>query len=471
MKLIKKFAIFGFTLGALFLKEEKIAWAESIPSVEGEIYAQIQGVKYQILDADGKIGVFVRSISSNPTKWRDTFCRHGLGTDYTTVYKVECSGGTGIWQNGDRLRFKFGEDWGFTWDHTYSGAYGCDQSPHSFEVFFTPEAEIKGIKINGVVYPVSGGRWENKFQQISFGNTASTINLAPMIWFPPVITPTPTPTLTSTPTPTSVFTPTPTPTNTPTPIPTRFFTPTPTLILTPTPRLTAGGWFQTREGDVHSGGEIRVNVPAGKVFSLDGEGGFPGVISYQSVFEPDFSPGGFSSTGWLVKTEAKRRFYRHFYLFLGSLVVDNFDGYQGQIAGSGVYYSGDDVELENKVWNFPQRLRAVILVEGNLKINSNILVPQGSFLAFIVKGNIEVSGDIENLQGVYITDGELKIEPSVKQFIGEGIFIAQSFSLNRDLGTANSSLPAEKFVFRPDLVVNSFPGLQPSSFIWEEIAP
>jgi len=179
--------------------------AESIPPFEGKIYALINGVKYPILDSQGNIAVFVRSLSSNPTKWRDTFCRHGMGTDFSTVHNIYCvSGktdleGTKIWQEQDSIRFRFGEDWGFTTlQGVYSGAYGCDQSPHSFEVFFTPEAERDGVYINSVHYLAAGGNWENKYQGgINIANNTAPVYLRDMIWYPPQITPTPTPSPTS----------------------------------------------------------------------------------------------------------------------------------------------------------------------------------------------------------------------------------------------------------------------------------
>jgi len=239
----------------------------------------------------------------------------------------------------------------------------------------------------------------------------------------------------------------------------------------PTPSSISAGWFQTKQGNVHSGGEIKANVPAGKDFSLDGEGGFPGVISYQGSFEPDFSPDRISSKKWLVKSKAERNSYVFFYRFLGSPTGDNFDGYQGEIVSNGVYYSADEVELEDKVWNFPAGTKAVVLIARSLKIKNKIIVPQGSFLAFVVKGDIEIAGAVERLEGVYIADEEIKILASDKRFVGEGIFMAKRFSLNRDLKNLNSRFPAEQFLFRPDFLINAYSSLWWAQHFWEELGP
>jgi len=59
-----------------------------------------------------------------------------------------------------------------------------------------------------------------------------------------------------------------------------------------------------------------------------------------------------------------------------------------------------------------------------------------------------------------------------EQFMGEGMFAAESFSLGRDLGgVTNLTVPAEKFTYRPDFILNSDKAFWFSSLYWQEIAP
>lgn len=261
-------------------------------------------------------------------------------------------------------------------------------------------------------------------------------------------------------------------------------TPTPTSFLPPS---RGDAWIQTEGGDVHAGGTIKVTIPIDdEPFSLESKvgNGFPGVVSYVSednLNPPNFSPGKTSVEEWLANSLAQRNNYDYFWQLLGSpeSADDHFAGDWDDTITTGFYYSDNSLTIDSS-YTLPSDQRIVILVNGELTIDKDIIVPIGSiteqnFLAFIVKGNIEISPDVENLQGVYIADGEFKTGASDNRFIGEGIFMANKFDLGpgrgRDLGVRNQALPAEKFVFRPDFLINAYPGLWTTSYLWQEVAP
>ncbi|MBI4999663.1 thrombospondin type-1 domain-containing protein, partial [Candidatus Gottesmanbacteria bacterium] len=158
-----------------------------------------------------------------------------------------------------------------------------------------------------------------------------------------------------------------------------------------------------------------------------------------------------------------------------------------------VYYHRGDIETSGN-WELNENDKIVILIDGNLKISQKITVPQGAFLAFIVKGDIIIDKTLgvnpesaaeKAIEGVYITNGFFRTVPEGEQavpnkkFVGAGIFVADAdldgsggFELGRDLGGNNNLYPAEYFEYRPDFLAN-FPKELSRSKVrdWQEVAP
>lgn len=157
-------------------------------------------------------------------------------------------------------------------------------------------------------------------------------------------------------------------------------------------------WFQTREGNIYAGGIISSKIPSScsfpsclPYFSLKGENS-NGMISWAGSEEPNFGNGsGGEVNDWQVNSKAKRNFYDYFYQLLWPPQEDNFNG--EIIEEEGVYYSNDDVTVDSN-WNFPSGKKAVVFINGKLTINKKIIVPKGSFLAFIVKDDIEIDRNL-----------------------------------------------------------------------------
>ena len=142
-------------------------------------------------------------------------------------------------------------------------------------------------------------------------------------------------------------------------------------------------------------------------------------------------------------------------------------------------------------WSIPGNTKHIVFVPGDLTINalntsSNadqqqlIGVPSGSFLAFIVKGNITISDSVgysgdanldalqtPNIEGVFIANGQIIIDsyvttnPADRKFVGAGSFVGwTNVDLQRDFNNGglrkelHNTTPTETFIHRPDFIVN-----------------
>jgi hypothetical protein len=132
----------------------------------------------------------------------------------------------------------------------------------------------------------------------------------------------------------------------------------------------------------------------------------------------------------------------------------------------------------------------VVFVKDNLTISGNVTVDDGGYVAFIVDGNISIEPSVSLVEGVYISDGTIAVQSNKTdptdlgtdvQFVGEGIFVGWAgVGLKRDLGEdtdgggpdqGNNDMPAEKFVYRPDLVLNAPEEFLSTQVRMEERAP
>ena len=289
---------------------------------------------------------------------------------------------------------------------------------------------------------------------------------------------------------------------------------------TPVTVTSPGSWFQTWSGDVHAQNQIRSYIPStiltNRYFNLNlgsDYSGPPGLISYGTDYDfwidsLDQGTDRSSSKKWLANSSLSlaKTSYDDFYKKLGLPTTDNFSCDSGcPTPPSGqttIYYSADNVSIDgNNQWDIPANTKVIVLANGDLNISLNqgkrITVPVGSFLAFIVKGNILIYGKVgdkttgpftgtsAHLQGIYITDGSVDTyydKPSAGagsgfRLVAGGLFSAKGgFNLKRDLkddctGICNANTPAELFIFRPDLVINAPYELWSSKIDWQEVVP
>lgn len=168
---------------------------------------------------------------------------------------------------------------------------------------------------------------------------------------------------------------------------------------------------------------------------------------------------------------------------------------------------------ETQGFNLSNDQSLVVFVDGNLTIDDSntgdnqykiISVDEGGFLAFFVNGDILISADVgydldpanptvpvvsvenSNIEGVFVTDGDLIIQsknavgevPPDRKFIGAGTFVGwhgvnldRTFDDNGQGPILNQVQAIENFIYRPDFLANWPTKLKTSVSNWHEINP
>lgn len=276
----------------------------------------------------------------------------------------------------------------------------------------------------------------------------------------PTATPTP-PTVTPTPTPTGgVPTPTPTP-------PAGGPTPTPT----PPPPPATNSWFQTVDGDVHANDEILPQLPDAADFSLASTNGASGIISYGHNF--DRRAGRASADGWLVKSTYAGRRYDYSYFDTNLEPDQSFVGDQrlsGLNLPSGRIFKIDADLIVDSDLAADLGVK-VFLVSGRVQIETD-LQSADSLAVFISNGDIEVAPDVHQIKAVLISSGRVKTGKVTEDetLVIQGYSVSwDDFRLERE--RQDNNLPAEKFIFDPEIFFQLAPVLGKPRYTWIEVVP
>lgn len=178
---------------------------------------------------------------------------------------------------------------------------------------------------------------------------------------------------------------------------------------------------------------------------------------------------------------------------------------------NGVYISGNTYPSNLTLagtgtpatYTFPADKDYVFLVNGDLTINTRIIVPVGSTATFIVKGDIKISKDVGDIarticdptiaghpgchiEGFYSTDKSFiangnspsgcPASPDRRLNVSGGIVVNAGLTngileYNRDLCDDSLICPSLSIVERPDMVLNAPEILKHSTYVWQEVAP
>jgi hypothetical protein len=263
--------------------------------------------------------------------------------------------------------------------------------------------------------------------------------------------------------------------------PTPINTPTPTPTSAPTP-ITS--WFQTQGGDVHSNADLFSKIPDSRnFFSLNGEGGYPGLISTFTKY-PFFGQGKISEKNWLaVEIKNKRRYdYSYFNTllkipqenvvrnnneFLSSTLEEDKINEQ-PITNSPLWKIEGDLEVENLNENLGVK---VFLTSGKI-IFKNDLNLRNTLPIFIAQGDIEIKPEVHILTGVLISSGKIntgRVKEDKSLTVRGAVISWDNLSLERE--RENNNQPAEFFVYNPEIPLSLIPFLGKSPHLWEELAP
>ncbi len=260
-------------------------------------------------------------------------------------------------------------------------------------------------------------------------------------------------------------------------------------------------WWQAKDSDVISMGSVMSRIPSTCVaptcnpyLILDGLGGFPGIVVYNSVydFSADSQTSGIaSSKNWLVNTTyvGKLYDYNYFKSIVPSSVVPDIinqstltNGYlnaQGTLQGGYYWYKHTGNLTINTNVNLPPNRKTVLYVEsGNLTIQGDITITGGGagFFAAIVGGDITLDPAVATLNGLYLSDGTFTTGTGTKQLTVSGSVAALSgFNLQRDLGGVNgvnnNLSPAEIFTYDPIYTFTAPQSFSKPNIQWTEVAP
>ncbi len=257
-------------------------------------------------------------------------------------------------------------------------------------------------------------------------------------------------------------------------------------------------WTQTGGGNVYAAGSVTsaiANLASPRVFSLNGTGGSPGLVRYGTSYDFDASLGSkgetlVSSPKWLAQeTDANVNYYDYFRIKLGGTFPaasfpDLLAVSQPASSPTPYFVSGDMTTSGDWVVGNGETL--IFIVNGNLTLGGKVNLTGSGFAAFIVNGNITVDPSVGGLstsstpviEGIYITSptGILKTGTSsilgAERLVLQGIFMAGSFLLERDLGeTGNPTTSSELFLYNPRLLFTMPDSMKDVHIKWEEVAP
>lgn len=261
-------------------------------------------------------------------------------------------------------------------------------------------------------------------------------------------------------------------------------------------------WVQTNGGDVYASGSLKSFIPdiTPRVFSTNGTGGSPGVVTYGTTY--DFDGGSVeqgadrvsSPNNWLVnETRSTVNYYDYFYRRYGSPTTTdnasfiNLAAVEQPESRPTPYYIDGDMTTSGD-WVVGDGENIVFIVTGNLTLGGQVNITGTGFAAFIVGGQyLSVSSSVGTtaaatapvVEGVYVLSPSgtfqtgLSTSLGAAKFVGKGMFIAGNFLLQRDLDLygGNTLYPPELFVYNPKLLVTMPDEMKELPVIWQEVAP
>ena len=252
-------------------------------------------------------------------------------------------------------------------------------------------------------------------------------------------------------------------------------------------------WWQAEGAGVYAGSTaggvtIRSELPTALTkLILPGSGGGTSAALMRASGQADLGEGSVSSEGWsaITRYHGQRMDYQYFAARMGVIPLQGNDWFSSNLLNdkpSGdvqdfYYQSGDSIVPIPWVVNTGESY--VVFIKGNLRVNADITVANGGFLAFVVKGSITIDPSVATLQGLYVMDSDFITESDyvlgsvndVPLDVQGSIVSWGTLSISRNLGVGNSTTPAEKFTYRPDLLANMPQRMKMFLTNWQEVVP
>lgn len=257
----------------------------------------------------------------------------------------------------------------------------------------------------------------------------------------------------------------------------------------PPPPGNSDAWWQVKDSDLSSTGDLRSSVPSGLSFSLNGTGGYPGIPAYSGTL--NLGSGSVSSNNWKANSGFTGRRWDYTYftslappeVFTDSASIINSssinaselrNGYQKD--GYTWRYRNGDLTI-NGTTNLTSA-KIILIVNGNLTIGNNITLTDGQgFFSTIVKGNTTLAPQVSHpndvsLEGMFMSDGTFSTgEGSGRLYLRGAVAAWGGVNLQRDLGNSNSDTAAEFIEYAPDMILTFPRELLRTGLVWREIVP
>ena len=210
----------------------------------------------------------------------------------------------------------------------------------------------------------------------------------------------------------------------------------------PPPPPGTTGWWQVKDGGANAAGNVRSDADANGGTLVD-KTGVPAVVSCGgTTCSPAGDPKSWDVVSTISSAALADNSYAEFKRRVGNKVTPQ--AYSGllttgywQVGASGTSLGGpvgDNV--------------VVILSEGPVTITSNITLGSQGLLVVIAKGDISINPTVNNIQGLFLTDGTFKTGDSATPLVIDGSVAALTgVTLQR---TTTGATPAELFVHHPE---------------------
>lgn len=246
-------------------------------------------------------------------------------------------------------------------------------------------------------------------------------------------------------------------------------------------------WWQVEGAGVYAGSTtggvtIGSQVPSGNYLLIPGTAGSVAALMRGSGTY-DTGDGGLSTSAWsaLTKYQGRRVDYAYLAAQLGVTTSTSNDWASEAMdkpvyeATKEFYYlkpSTGEANLSAD-WSVLSGEKYVVVVDGDLRLDHNVTVANGGFLLWVVSGNITVAPTVAELEGLMLSSGNWITETnggSDTQLVISGSVVSWgSIELNRNLGGAANASPAERFVYRPDLLFEMPKKVKTFVMQWAEV--
>jgi hypothetical protein len=208
------------------------------------------------------------------------------------------------------------------------------------------------------------------------------------------------------------------------------------------------GWFQVVGAGVKAKDQLASGVPAtmtnlARALSISGANSDNGLVSFSNYSNingyTDDSAYGIPNDWWTSSsTNDSSTFYSYQYFYNKFLV-------NGGVGVTGTSWSNHPIE-------------GIYFVNGDLNIDNDFSLASGKFFMVVVKGKITIANNVNQLDGIYMSDGGIEALGTVdNQLVINGMLYSRGeIRLGRGYTSkiTNNISPAIVVNYNPDLIFN-----------------